>query len=408
MSMKKVLCLVALCSLVLPACGKNYARRLPDGQVALRKITDPKRLPDFRPAFGANNRAHLEQGVDQSLNYLEHPSSEGYFPYLDVTHDRAKRSLEAFKQLVNSAASPDELHQRIVEEFDVYESVGCDDKGTVLFTGYCTPEYEGSLKPTAEFTYPLYKTPPDLVKDPVKGTVLGRKGAGDTIVSPTYFTRAELESSGRLKGLEIVYLKDRLEAYLVHVQGSAKLRLPDRTYFEVGYDATNGHEYKSLREMLVTDRKLKTEKASLIGIKEYFKQHPEDLDVYLPRNERFVFFAQTNGGPFGSLGVPVTTLCSVATDKTGTREIYPRSCIAFIQTKIPTVTDSGKIGTEKYSGFTLDQDTGGAIRSAGRADIYIGVGPVAERRAGHTLAEGKIYYIFVKNALLDAPTPQKM
>ena len=402
MSITKAICLVALCSVLLPACGKNYTRALPDGQVALRKITDPARLPDFRPAFGANNRPDLERSVAYSLSYLDHPSSEGYFPYLDVTHDRAKRSLEAFRVLMNTTASPDELQQRIVSEFDVYESVGCDNKGTVLFTGYCTPEYDGSLKPTEEFKYPLYKTPPDLAKDPVKGIILGRRGAGDAIVSPTYFTRNELED-GRLKGLELVYLRDKLDAYLIHVQGSAKIKLPDETFYEVGYDATNGREYKSLREMLVKDRKLRSEKASLIGIKEYFKLHPEDLDVYLPKNERFVFFAKRDGGPFGSLGVPVTAMCSLATDKTGSVEIYPRSCVAFIQTKVPTVTASDKIDTMKYSGFILDQDTGGAIRSAGRADIYIGIGQPAERRAGHTLAEGKIYYIFVKDALLEAP-----
>ena len=162
-----------------------------------------------------------------------------------------------------------------------------------------------------------------------------------------------------------------------------------------------GKEYKSLREMLMKDGKLKAERASLMGIKEYFKAHPEDLDVYLPRNERYVFFQDMRGGPYGSLGVPVTMNCSLATDKTGSREIYPRGCVAFIQTKIPTAS-SGKTETRKYSGFILDQDTGGAIRSAGRADIYMGIGPNAEMLAGHTAAEGRVYYIFVKQAMLDS------
>ncbi|HUW35273.1 MAG TPA: MltA domain-containing protein [Planctomycetota bacterium] len=396
MSLRSVVCLVALCVL-LSACGKNYTRRLPEGQRALRKITDPRRIPDFRPAYG--DRAGLENAIAQSLFYLEHPSSEHYFPYLEITHDRAVRSLESFKALLNTAASPDDLQRQIVNQFDVYESVGCDDRGTVLFTGYCTPIYRASLKPTDEYRYPLYKLPDDLVKGE-KGEVIGRKTS--TGIVP-YFTRRELESSRRLAGLELVYLRDRLEAYLVHVQGSAKLELPDGSTFEVGYAGTNGHEYKSLREMLINDRKLRAEKASLIGIKEYFRQHPEDLDVYLPRNDRFVFFQQTAGGPFGSLGVPVTAMRSIATDKTGSKEIYPRSCLAFIQTKLPRMTDRGTVDKASYSGFILDQDTGGAIRSAGRADVYMGVGPIAERLAGHTVAEGKIYYIFVKEALLQPP-----
>jgi membrane-bound lytic murein transglycosylase A len=44
----------------------------------------------------------------------------------------------------------------------------------------------------------------------------------------------------------------------------------------------------------------------------------------------------------------------------------------------------------------LDQDTGGAIRTAGRADIYLGVGPNAERLAGSTKVEGQLYYLFLK------------
>lgn len=396
MTIRNAVCLIVVC-LLLPACAKNYVRPLPEGEVALRKITDPTRIPDFRPAFDCD-KAALTQAADQSLFYFAHPSSENYFPYLDVSHDRAIRSLEKFKEVVNSAVSADDLHRRIVDEFDVYESVGCDDRGTVFFTGYCTPIYEGSLKPTAECRYPLYKLPPDLMKGD-KGITLGRKTRTGEIVP--YYTRGELDGNRTLTGLELVYLKDRLDAYLVHVEGSARIRLPDGSLYDVGYAGSNGKEYKSLREMLMKDGKLKAERASLMGIKEYFKAHPEDLDVYLPRNERYVFFQDMRGGPYGSLGVPVTMNCSLATDKTGSREIYPRGCVAFIQTKIPTAS-SGKTETRKYSGFILDQDTGGAIRSAGRADIYMGIGPNAEMLAGHTAAEGRVYYIFVKQAMLDS------
>jgi membrane-bound lytic murein transglycosylase A len=51
----------------------------------------------------------------------------------------------------------------------------------------------------------------------------------------------------------------------------------------------------------------------------------------------------------------------------------------------------------KFESFALDQDTGGAIRSAGRADIFVGTGPEAEILAGRTQAEGRLYYIFVKD-----------
>jgi membrane-bound lytic murein transglycosylase A len=46
--------------------------------------------------------------------------------------------------------------------------------------------------------------------------------------------------------------------------------------------------------------------------------------------------------------------------------------------------------------FFMDQDTGGAIRTAGRADLYLGAGDEAERVAGSTRAEGQLYYFFLK------------
>ncbi|MHC4266069.1 MAG: 3D domain-containing protein [Planctomycetota bacterium] len=50
-----------------------------------------------------------------------------------------------------------------------------------------------------------------------------------------------------------------------------------------------------------------------------------------------------------------------------------------------------------YSGFALDQDTGGAIRAPGRCDFYMGVGDQAGQLAGRTRKEGKLYYLFIKD-----------
>ena len=52
---------------------------------------------------------------------------------------------------------------------------------------------------------------------------------------------------------------------------------------------------------------------------------------------------------------------------------------------------------ERFRQLMLDQDTGGAIRTAGRADVYVGIGPAAERRAGATRSEGQLYYLFLRD-----------
>jgi membrane-bound lytic murein transglycosylase A len=113
------------------------------------------------------------------------------------------------------------------------------------------------------------------------------------------------------------------------------------------------------------------------------------MDKYLNLNQRYVFFTERPGGPFGSLNVPVTAFATIATDKS----VYPRAMPAFLVAPIPAATG----GVRGYRGFMLDQDTGGAIRAAGRTDIYMGVGPQAEQLAGQQLHAGELYYLAVKS-----------
>ncbi|TMA87754.1 MAG: hypothetical protein E6J74_29120, partial [Deltaproteobacteria bacterium] len=53
--------------------------------------------------------------------------------------------------------------REINARFDVVPSSADPALSDVLFTGYYQPVIEGSLTPTAEFRYPLYRTPPDLI-----------------------------------------------------------------------------------------------------------------------------------------------------------------------------------------------------------------------------------------------------
>ena len=62
------------------------------------------------------------------------------------------------------------------------KSAGWDGRGGgVLFTGYCTPILMGSLESSAEFRWPLYALPTDLVKGEDH---LGRAEEG-AVVGPT-------------------------------------------------------------------------------------------------------------------------------------------------------------------------------------------------------------------------------
>ena len=292
--------------------------------------------------------------------------------------------------MLNSGLTGRQLNDAIRERFDVYMSVGCDDAGTVLFTGYYTPIFDGSPVQTGQFQYPLYRQPDDLVKGD-NGQILGRK-APDGSISP-YPARAEIENSNMLAGNEIIWLDDPFKVYVAHVQGSVIIRMPDGQLVTYGYAANNGYEYHSIIKELINEGKIPPDRVNLNSLIDYFKANFLLVKQYTQLNPRFVFFrkASANEGPRGSLNEMVTPYRSIATDKT----IFPRAAIVFFSTKLPRQL-ANQIYIDPFAGFALDQDTGGAIRAAGRCDIYLGQGEEAGKLAGQTYQEGRLYYIFLK------------
>jgi membrane-bound lytic murein transglycosylase A len=278
--------------------------------------------------------------------------------------------------------TPDQFQQEVVNRYDVYTSVGYNGKGDVWFTGYFTPIYRGSRTQTAEFKYPIYSRPSDLVSDPLTGEVRG-----------SYPTRRELVQSGKLKGLELLWFKDPMEPFMIQVQGSAQVVLANGEPVYVGYAGSNGREHKGLGTQLRDEGKIDAKRLSLPAVMAYFAQNPGQLEEYVLRDDRFTFqkvytAAERAEWPTGSLNVQVTADRSIATDK----QIFPRASFTFID--VPKPAPSGEL--LPYKGFVLDQDSGGGIRAAGRADIFMGIGDAAGQRAGVQFAQGRLYYLFLK------------
>jgi membrane-bound lytic murein transglycosylase A len=366
-------------SFVLPDDQKaktDYHRPLPPGELALRKITDPNQIPDYTHVCSDTGR--LREAIINSLNYMGKPSSKKFYPYGDITYERAVKSLRELANLFSSRLSPQQMNAVLRDRFDTYISVGCDDQGKVLFTGYYTPIFDGSSTRTDRFKYPLYKQPADLLKGS-DGTILGQRGPDGQIRQ--YPSREVIHNSNMLAGNELVWLSDPFEVYIAHVQGSAKIRMPGGQLETVGYAANNGWEYQSIGQKMIDSRKLPVENLNLKSMIAYFKAHPDEVDAYIKQNPRFVFFRSEKGDPRGSLNEPVIPFRTVATDKT----IYPRAMLAFVSADLA-----------RPVGFALDQDTGGAIRAPGRCDVYMGVGDHAAELAGGTYREGRLYYLFIK------------
>lgn len=406
-------CVLAVAATLLVGCKHetpklDYTHELAPGEVALRKL-DPSEYPDFSQQM--TNPAMLIRSCDASMKYLMAPSSQKYYPYLDITHDRALASVNALKALITKYQTGFDgaaFNSDVKSMFEVYISKGAPNPDApgwsekVLFTGYFTPIYNASLTRFGPYQYPLYKRPADLVVDPATGDVRGRKAA-DGSVAP-YYTRAQIEGGNVLAGQELCWVTSRWEAYVITIQGSARLRLPDGQTMEVGFSGFNGYDYTSPGSQMLADGVITKDQYSLQGLRRYFAAHPTDMDKYLWLNKRYVFFTQTTGGPFGSLGVPVTPRASIAVDKKTDpkKNIYPRAMPAFLTVPEPA-DETGR--TVDFRGFMMDQDTGGAIRAAGRCDIYMGIGEAAEKVAGFQFHEGQLYYIALRNELVQQFLP---
>jgi len=387
-----------------PAPAADFARPLAPGECALRKLGPGEQWPDLTKAWDGRD-AYLTEALMQSQKWFEAPSSRTRFPQMfpfpDVaTWELASASIMAFQQVLTDSASSDAFTAALKQMFDCYQTKGWNGKGGVLFTGYFAPEFRASLTRQPGFDYPVYRRPKDLETDPVSGKSLGRRVSESSVVP--WPSRAEIESSGMLKGLELAWFPTALDAYIVQINGSAKLTLTDGRILFIGYAGATDGEYVGLGTSLMKAGLIPADQLSLTAVRRLYEKDPSTVERYMNMNNRFVFFQEYDGKtwPAGSLGVKVTDQASLATDKS----VYPPGGVTFVDTMGATYGSSKSV----FKRFMLDQDTGGAIRAPGRADIFMGIGPSAEILAGGQYAEGTLYYFFLKPEYVSQyPLPEK-
>ncbi len=144
-------------------------------------------------------------------------------------------------------------------------------------------------------------------------------------------------------------------------------------------------------------QKIEKSQMSMQKIRAYLHEHPEEVEAVLNYNPSYVFFKIEEDGPIGCLNVKLTPARSLAVD----RRIFPLPALAFIETEKPLLNDIGEIHSwTDFARFVVSQDTGGAIRGPGRADLFWGNGRYAELAAGHMQHAGNLYFLILK------PDPQ--
>ena len=247
-----------------------------------------------------------------------------------------------------------------------------------LLTAYFEPVLTGSRTPSTEFSVPLYQLP-----------------LGLTPRKP-WFTRQEIDSSppvkAALKGREIAYLADPIDALVLQIQGSGRLQFkePDgtQTTVRLAFAGSNEQPYKSVGKWLLDQGAVR--EASWPTIKAWVARNPTRVNDLLWSNPRTVFFREERlsgldaaFGPRGAQGVPLTPGRSIAVDPGS----IPYGTPVWLASKGPGVN---------LQKLVLAQDTGSAIVGAVRADYFVGWGFDAGELAGRLKQPLRLWVLWPK------------
>jgi len=277
-----------------------------------------------------------------------------------------------------------------------------------FLTGYYEPIVDGSRTKHGDYIYPIYRTPPDLktrVRQGIRSLRhrIGRKIAG-------YFDRGAIEA-GALEGkdLEICWLKDPIESFFIHIQGSARVRLEDGKMLRLNFDAHNGYPYVSVGKILIDRGIIPREMMSMDAIRTFFAEDREQAVEIMNQNRSYVFFREISElpghmEPPGAQGVNLTAGRSIAVDK----NLHIYGTPFWIEAQLPLESDTSN---SSFRRLMIAQDTGGAIVGPARADLYFGAGKEAGTVAGRIKNPGTFYMLVPKSAdpskLIDpVPVPQ--
>jgi membrane-bound lytic murein transglycosylase A len=261
--------------------------------------------------------------------------------------------------IADASAQREWLQQRL-RPYRV-ESLQGDPTG--LLTGYFEPLLDASRVPTDEFSVPLYQPPANLAQ---------RK---------PWYSRQEIDTQpaarAALQGRVIAYLSHPIDALVLQIQGSGRLRLVQADgstrWVRLSYAGSNDQPYRSIGRWLLDQGLVKD--ASWPGIRDWLASNPQRQQELLWVNPRMVFFKEeplsemdAQVGPRGAQGVALTPGRSIAVDPTS----IPYGAPVWLVSRGPQVS---------MQKMVLAQDTGSAITGAVRADYFAGWGSEAAELA---------------------------
>ncbi len=254
-----------------------------------------------------------------------------------------------------------------------------------LLTGYFEPLIEARRSRQGAFTTPLHAAPADL-----------------TLRRP-YWSRQELDTlpnaQAALRGREIAWVADPLDALVIQIQGSGRLWFPQgdgRQVTRLAFAGHNDQPYRSVGRWLIDQGELRPGEASWPAIKAWAQRNPQRVQEMLWANPRVVFFREEPlaagpgsalPGPRGAQGIPLTAGRSIAVDP----QSIPYGTAVWLDSTEP-------LSSTPLQRLVMAQDTGSAIVGAVRADFFWGSGDEAEAQAGRMKQALRLWVLWPKGA----------
>jgi membrane-bound lytic murein transglycosylase A len=240
--------------------------------------------------------------------------------------------------------------------------------GQAVITGYFEPEYPGAKNLSPGYNVPLYDKPADETL-----AVQPRQAIDDNVL----YRRAPVTA----------YLSSPVDAFMLQIQGSGRILLPNGNTLRVGYDGDNNQPYTPIGRLLVQNGDLQPNDVSFQTISAWLKDNPVQARAFMEQNANYAYLRPLgplpdNEGAPGALGVPLTAGRSIAMDK----EVVPLGTPVFVTTTDP-------ITNTPIQRLTITQDRSGGTQGANQADLFFGAGPDAEATAGSMRAPGQLYIL---------------
>ena len=367
-------------------------------------VTPPPRFglePADPPELGDDQEvASLRAAIASSLRYLRKKPAKAAtsFGAEAVLFSDLARTLEQVDAKLEELGLGEDFYAWLQGAVRFYESTAEE----VRYTGYHLASLRGSRKKAGRYKYPLYRRPADMLpvelhrfhffeKFPGLPRRINARVDERKRVVP-YLSREDIDFEEKLagKGLELLWGDSRVDIHSLHVQGSGVVQLEGGGEVLVGFADSNGLKFKGVGGYLLEQGRIASNQASYQGVQRYLREHPGELREILSQNARYIFFRELEGGPVGSLGVELTPHRSIAVD----HDVFPSAALALIETTKPVFDEAGKLVRWKpFRRLVVAQDSGAAIKTAGRVDMYCGYGPENERLAGSMHQPGRLWFL---------------